>query len=201
MSTFKWQEKIPLMDNYEPNISNCDLQEKDVSIIQAIQEEELTNFSFEGLKRRLVMHPETLTRALNRLMEQNFIKKESAGYRLTTKTNKIFKDASLVQKNVAGMNLLQTMLPKEQITQKVVSNLKGRWFGTLRWLGYSEANGETVLKWITEDGETIISAVFGQEKLKINAKALSKNHNDSALIATNQLMGNITKLMSNSLNN
>ncbi|MDG6223099.1 MAG: hypothetical protein QCH99_07560 [Candidatus Bathyarchaeota archaeon] len=189
------------MDNYEPKVCNGDLQEKDVTVIQAIQEEKLTNFSFEGLKRRLVMHPETLSRTLNRLMEQNLIKKEPEGYALTTKTTELFKDSYSVQKTGLAMNVLQTLLPKEQVTQKVVSNLKGRWFGTLRWLGYSEANGETMLKWITEDGETIISAVFGQEKLKINAKVLSKNHDNSVLIATNQLMGNITKLMSNSLNN
>ena len=45
-------------------------------VLQVIGEEKLTNFSFDRLKRRLGVHPETLSRILYRLAEQGIIKKK-----------------------------------------------------------------------------------------------------------------------------
>ena len=188
------------MDTNGVGGSEVNLQEKDVNLIHAIQEEELTSFTFEGLKRMLVMHSETLSRTLSRLLDQGFVEKHSEGYGLTSKAVLLCEGESLVQKSV-GLNVLQTLLPGPQVVQKVVLGLKGCWFGRLRWLGYSESVDEVVLKWITEDGGTVVSAVFGEGLLKINAKVLSGNQNDLVLIASHELMGHITKLISSNMNN
>ncbi len=172
-----------------------DFKERDINILHIIVEENLTNFTFEGLKRRLKMHPETLSRILYRLADQKILKKGDNGYTLTSKAKKLLKSNSYDSTN-PNLRLLQTFLPPEVPIKNVISNLKGKWFGILRWLGYSETNEGVNLKWITEDGGTIISAIFSRGKLYIDAKMVTENNLNTALNASHQLMGYITKLTS-----
>ena len=172
-----------------------DFKESDINVLQIVDEEDLTSFTFEGLKRRLKMHPETLSRILYRLADQEILKKCDNGYTLTSKAKKLVNLNSHNSTN-PNLRLLQTFLPPEVPINTVISNLKGKWFGILRWLGYSETNEGLYLKWITEDGGTIISAIFSQGKLYIDAKMVSENDLNTALNASHQLMGYITKLIS-----
>ena len=63
------------MDKDWNGISDLDLKERDLDLLQVINEEELTNFTFEGLKRRLKIHQETLSRIFYRLADQEILKK------------------------------------------------------------------------------------------------------------------------------
>jgi DNA-binding Lrp family transcriptional regulator len=177
-----------------------DFKENDINILQIINEEDLTCFTFEGLKRRLKIHPETLSRILYRLADQDILKKGNNGYTLTSNAKKLLKSNSFDSTN-HSLRLLQTFIPLEVSIKKVISDLKGKWFGVLRWLGYSIANEGVTLKWITEDGGTIISAIFSQGKLYIDAKMVSENDINSALNASHQLMAHITKSISRSEHN
>ena len=177
-----------------------DFKERDINVLHIIDEEDLTSFAFEGLKRRLKMHPETLSRILYRLADQGILKKGDNGYTLTSKAKKLLKSNSLDSTN-PNLRLLQTFLPPEVPIKKVISNLKGKWFGVLRWLGYSVTNEGVNLKWITQDGGIIISAIFSQGKLYIDAKMVSENDLNAALNASHQLMGYITKLISRKRHN
>jgi DNA-binding IclR family transcriptional regulator len=98
------------MDNDWTVISELDLRERDINLLQAINEEELTNFSFEGLKRRLKIHQETLSRILNRLANQEILKKTKKGYTLTPKAKKLLKSQSS-DSNTPTLKLLKTLLP------------------------------------------------------------------------------------------
>jgi hypothetical protein len=166
------------MDNDWNAISGLDLKERDINLLQTINEEELTNFTFEGLKRRLKIHQETLSRILYRLTDQEILKKGINGYTLTSKAKKLLKSQPSDSNN-PNLPLLQTFLPPQISIKKIVYNLKGKWFGNLRWLGYSVTNESITLKWITEDGGNIIS----------------ENDLISALNAAHQLMSHITKLI------
>ena len=188
------------MDNDWNVISDLDLKERDINLLQTINEEELTNFTFEGLKRRLKIHQETLSRILNRLADQEILKKSNNGYTLTSKAKKLLKSQPS-DSNSSTLPMLQTFLPSQIPIEKIISNLKGKWFGTLRWLGYSITNDVITLKWITDDGGNVISAHFSQGKLHIDAKMLSENDPNTALTASHQLMGCITKLISKTEHN
>ena len=189
-----------IMDKDWDNISDLSLKESDINILHVINEEDLTNFTFEGLKRRLKIHQETLSRILYRLADQEILKKVENGYTLTSKAKKLLKPKSSHSKNTT-LRLLQTFLPPEVPIKNIISNLKGKWFGVLRWLGCSMNNEDVTLKWITEDGRTIISAVFSQGKLFIDAKMVSDNDLNAALKASHQLIGYITKFISRSGHN
>ncbi len=64
---------------------DIDLTPRDSSILHAIQEEGLTVFAFDGLKRLLGVHQEMLSRVLDRLEDEGLLEKVPEGYRLTNR--------------------------------------------------------------------------------------------------------------------
>jgi hypothetical protein len=188
-----------LMEQHCNNLSDFDLKERDINLLQIIDEEDLSNFTFEGLKRMLKIHPEKLSRILSRLTSQEILKKSDNGYTLTTIGKKLFKSLPS-ETNNANVPLLQTFLPPISIN-KIVNTLQNKWFGQLRWLGHSATKNGIILKWITVDGRNILSAIFNQDKLQIEGKLISNNDLNAAINASHQLMGHITKLLTSTEHN
>jgi len=186
---------IPLFNVDYHSIPVSSLGDRDSDILAFLSEEDFTFFTFEGLKRRLGLHPETLSRILNRLEQEGIVKKTHEGY---TVTREIAKHLKLHQTNanVSRVSLLQTFLPSDMPVQQLVSSLRGKWFGLLRWLGLSQTNESITLKWITEDGEIQIDAKINETTLTIEAKFLHHTNLNRALKAAYQLMAYIGKLCS-----
>ena len=59
--------------------------ERDAEVLRFLGEEDLLGFTFEGLRRRLGTHSETLSRILHRLEDQMILEKTSEGYHVTHK--------------------------------------------------------------------------------------------------------------------
>jgi DNA-binding transcriptional ArsR family regulator len=186
---------IPLFNVDYHSIPASSLGDRDSDILAFLGEEDFTFFTFEGLKRRLGLHPETLSRILNRLEQEGIVKKTNEGY---TVTREIAKHLKLHQTNAnaSRVSLLQTYLPSDIPVQQLISSLRGRWFGLLRWLGLSETNESITLKWITEDGDIQIDAKINETQLNIEAKFLHHTNLNRALKAAYQLMAYIGKLCS-----
>src|SRR5712692_4948956 len=148
-------------------LEDSDLSPRDTGILRAIQEEGLTVFSFDGLKRLLGVHQEMLSRVLDRLEDEGLLEKVADGYRLTVKGSQpIARPLSSTQPRIP---IVQSLLPHDVDVQRIIAGLKGRWFGSLRWLGYSQTDEGLVLKWITEDSIQI-EAKFSENYLSIDAK-------------------------------
>src|SRR5438094_5913558 len=126
-----------------------ELTPRDSNILQAIQEEGLTVFAFDGLKRLLGVHQEMLSRVLDRLEDEGLLEKVSEGYRLTARgSQQVARPLSSTQPRIP---IVQSLLPHDVDVQRIIAGLKGRWFGSLRWLGYSKTDEGLVLKWITDE--------------------------------------------------
>jgi len=188
-----------ILDESWTNIS--ELKERDIDVIQVIQIEDLAYFTFIGLKRRLKIHPETLSRILTRLTQDGILKKTNKGYSLTTKGKHLLNQQNQGGATPTRIPALQSFIPPDLSVNKIVSDLRGKWFGSLRWLGYSVSEGTIELKWITTNGEIIVSAVFVDGMLQIYSKAISENNYSSRMSVSYQLMGYITKLISKAENN
>jgi DNA-binding transcriptional ArsR family regulator len=188
---------IPILNvNWQGLPAPYPLSERDTDVLSLIDEENLTTFTFDGLKRRLGLHPETLSRILSRLEQEGMVKKTPEGYRVTPKITKLKLHPT--RDETSSVSLLQTFLPSDMLTQKLISELKGKWFGILRWLGISENSEGVTLKWVTEDGGVQIAANISGTALNIEAKFLSGANLDLALKAAYQLMAHIGKLYSGS---
>src|SRR5947208_3614882 len=169
-----------------------DLTPRDSNILHAIQDEGLTVFAFDGLKRLLGVHQEMLSRVLDRLEDEGLLEKVSEGYRLTvTGSQQVAHPLSSVQPRIP---IVQSLLPHDIDVQRIIAGLKGRWFGSLRWLGYSQTEEGLVLKWITEEDSTQIDAKFSENYLSIDAKVGEEKDVSKAVKASHQLMGHISQL-------
>jgi hypothetical protein len=186
---------IPLFNVDYHSFPVSSVGDRDSDILTFLSQEDFTFFTFEGLKRRLGLHPETLSRILNRLEQEGIVKKTNEGY---TVTREIAKHLKLHQTNTneSRISLLQTFLPSDISIQQLISGLRGKWFGLLRWLGLSETNEDVTLKWITEDGDIQIDAKITETQLTIEAKFLHHTNLNRALKAAYQLMAYIGKLCS-----
>jgi hypothetical protein len=188
---------IPLLNvNWQSSSADCSLSERDADVLALIENEDLATFTFDGLKRRTGLHSETLSRILVRLEEEGIVKKEPEGYRVTPKITKL----KLLQPHTEEPTtpLIQTFLPSDLMTPQLISALKGKWFGVLRWLGISENRQGVTLKWITEDGAIQIAANIQGTALNIEAKFLTNHNLNLALKASYQLMANIGKVCQSS---
>jgi DNA-binding transcriptional ArsR family regulator len=183
---------VPSVDvNWQGFSPYGSLSERDADVLSLVDEEDLTTFTFDGLKRRLCLHPETLSRILGRLEEEGIVKKTREGYMVTPKLTKL--KLSPTRRETQTVSLLQTFLPSNMLTEHLIGALKGKWFGILRWLGMSETSEGVTLKWLTEDGGIQIAASISGTSLNIDAKFLTNNNLDLALKAAYQLMTHISK--------
>jgi len=187
---------IPLLNVGLDSFDSSYLSQRDTEVLSLLEQEDLTAFTFDGLKRRLGLHQETLSRILTRLEDEGIIKKEASGYRVTPRIESMkLAPADAKEENVP---LLQTYLPSNTQVQRLITNLRGKWFGLLRWFGLSENEKGVALKWVTEDGGIQIDAVIADSVLTIEAKFLRENNLNTALSASYQLMGHISTLCSGS---
>ena len=187
---------IPFLNIGWQSLSDYALGERDTDVLSVINNEDLTVFTFDGLKRRLGLHPETLSRILARLEQEGLLKKEANGYKVSPKITKLKLHETRNEEN--HVPLLQTYLPSNMQVQHLISNLNGKWFGLLRWFGLSENNRGVTMKWVTEDGGIQINAIIADNTLTIEAKFLRENNLNLALNASYQLMSHIGKLCSGS---
>jgi DNA-binding PadR family transcriptional regulator len=169
-----------------------DLTPRDSNILHAIQDEGLTVFAFDGLKRLLGVHQEMLSRVLDRLEDEGLLEKVSEGYRLTERgSQQVAHPLGSIQPRIP---IVQSLLPHDIDVQRIIAGLKGRWFGSLRWLGYSQNEDGLVLKWITEEDSIQIDAKFTENYLSIDAKVGEEKDVSQAVKASHQLMGHISRL-------
>jgi DNA-binding HxlR family transcriptional regulator len=177
----------------DPGYADSDiLGGRDREILRVIEEEDLESFSFEGLKRRTGLHPETLSRALGRLEEQSIVERAPGGYRVTPGGQKraLIHPAQTLEER---MTLLKTMLPPGVGPESAFQALKGKWFGSLRWLGYSQGDGDLTMKWVTDDGSVQLDAKFTAIDLTIEGRLLQGRSLASAVTAAHQLLAHISR--------
>jgi DNA-binding transcriptional regulator YhcF (GntR family) len=170
-----------------------DLNERDREILSALTQDGPATLAFDGLKRRLGVHPETLSRALDRLEEQGVITKAPEGYKATAKVEGFIPLRPLGTEEPA-IPLVQSLLPQDIAPESIIALLKGRWFGSLRWFGYAENDEGVTLKWVTEDGGAEVDARFTAGTLSIEAKVSEGKAKDEAIRAAHSLVGHVARL-------
>jgi hypothetical protein len=178
---------------HRDHLSDLEMGPRDMEVVQFIAEEGLLGFTFEGLKRRLGTHPETLSRILDRLEGQNVLEKTANGYQVTQRGKQVTGVRQL-SASEARLTLLKTLLPHVDNPKEAISQLRGRWFGPLRWLGYSEDEKGTSMKWVTEDGGIQVDAIFAEGELTIEGRIREGKDLTDAIKASHQLVGYISKV-------
>lgn len=181
------------MRNLQKEHLNLDVGERDREVLRFIADEGLLGFTFEGLKRSLGAHPETLSRILDRLEDQRVLQKTDHGYQVTQIGREVVGMKQLAASE-PRVTLLRTLLPHVENSREAVAPLRGRWFGPLRWLGYSEDEKGTNMKWVTEDGGIQVDAIFTDGELTIEGRIREGKDLTDAIKASHQLVGYISRI-------
>src|SRR5438046_7006828 len=158
----------------EPGIAYLalDLREHDREVLEFLSQDPSSQVAFQGLRRRLGIHPEQLSRALHRLADSELVERTDLGYRVSRRALGFLSPSSL---KPAGPNatILQTSLPAHVDLRGLVGALRGTWIGPLRWYGLSESDEGLRLGWGLEDDTIGIEIVVRPGQLPLTATAAS----------------------------
>ncbi|HII40092.1 MAG TPA: hypothetical protein HA326_02625 [Thermoplasmata archaeon] len=156
-----------------------DLREHDREVLEFLSKDPAAQIAFQGIRRRLGIHPEQLSRALHRLAEDDLIQKTEVGYRVTPKALSIFSPTEWSSTR-PGVTVLQTYLPADVDTRALVGALRGSWAGPLRWYGLVESADELRLAWALEDESVQLCVRIHSGELAIEAEVASHDRLDEA---------------------
>ena len=151
-----------------------DLREHDRQVLEFLSQDPASLVGFQGIRRRLRIHPEQLSRALHRLARDELVDRTNLGYRISSKALSILSPGVLaLARDAPAVPILQTYLPANLDLRQLVLGLKGTWVGPLRWYGIADAADDLRLSWATEDDGVQLDARLRVGQLLIAAHATS----------------------------
>jgi hypothetical protein len=160
-----------------------------------LSQDPASRVAFQGLRRRLGIHPEQLSRALHRLADDNLVERTDLGYRVTPRALSVFSPAGL-RSEEHGVTILQTYLPADLDLRALVQAVHGSWIGPLRWYGLSESADGVRLAWALEDDSIRLETLIRPGHLVVIAKVLSPDRLDDAARLGHQLFQHIVREVS-----
>jgi len=156
-----------------------DLRDKDRVVLDLLRSEPRAAIGFQGLRRRLRIHPEQLSRALHRLAQDDLVLRTDLGYRISSKALAILSPEAF-PRDPSGLPILQANLPGDVDLRALAIALKGSWIGPLRWYGTSESPSDLGISWVTEDDGIQLDARLRPGQLTIAAEGASPERLDEA---------------------
>jgi DNA-binding transcriptional ArsR family regulator len=110
--------------------------------------------TFNGMRRALEAHPESLTRALRRLSRDGLVTRDTGGYRLGESALAARSGPGPLARPLEPARALvaEVRLPRTEPVPELLGRLAGRWFGRLRWVGTYDRAREPLLVWSRVDG-------------------------------------------------
>ena len=172
-----------------------DFHNNDNKILSLLNQHTGSYFSFKGLMRKLNLHQQSLTRALNRLEEIGLIQRSVNGYKLNKREQKCAISVPDKRKRSEYKQLLQTYIPTGIQTEEIVRALNGRWFNRIRWIGLMESEIGYMLQWINEDNTFQINVRIIWDHIIIETNAVSDEDKIEAMVGSCKIFEQITKLL------
>ncbi|MHA1278500.1 MAG: hypothetical protein ACTSQI_13590 [Candidatus Helarchaeota archaeon] len=151
---------------YETDELDQDLTTREINVLlllasEAYSKDSPAELSFQGIKTKLNLHQQKVTKTLKRLQEKQLIMKTINGYALTR--NGIRLIASILKAPPAGVNGsakeyvgLEVKVPlknKNNDLFKLIYLLKGRWFANWRWIGMFQNFTSIKMEWQSLSGD------------------------------------------------
>jgi DNA-binding transcriptional ArsR family regulator len=178
--------------NVNPDIEEFDLDDRELEVLKLLSSDQNAYYSFQGLRRRLGLHQETLTRTLKRLEEAHAIEHSPDGYKVRSSGNTFSFTVRTGQPNPKPV--IEAYLPSQIDVTILFQKLRGRWFSNFRWLGYSHDGNILSMTWISEDGRMQLQARINSGKITIAADTYTSQNESEQIAAAYQLFDHITKV-------
>ena len=146
-------------------------------------------YTFQGLKRRLGLHQEKLTRILKRLEDSNLVTKTEEGYRTLKQPRRG------IQHLVEGDPVIRGLFPPGIDSRVLLERIKGKWFKNFRWVGYANGTNELSLYWITEDNKFQVRVQISPLEILVWAQPSDRKERSSPVSAAYELFDRITRML------
>lgn len=178
----------------------------DLVVLKAIGEDaDARELSFQGIKRKLGLHQETLSRSLHRLQRDGFVERLDHAYRISQKgiltigdeKSRLPKIRKLDPVDPYSVSLLRAKLPPDVNTSDLVNSLSFKWFGNLRWLGSTLTPDSATLNWITDDSGEKISVRIKDDVLTIETYPSSADSISDATRSAFELFDHVSRALKN----
>jgi hypothetical protein len=91
------------------------------------------------------------------------------------------------------MPVIRSYLPFSIDLQNFINELRGTWFGKLRWLGHSSNASENVLTWITDDGSIQVELKITNASIAVQARVKESADAREAIIAAHELYAHVSE--------
>ena len=181
------------MSPLDPNaeFEEFDLDDRELEVLKLFSTDQNAHYSFQGLRRRLGLHQETLTRTLKRLEDAHAIERSPDGYKLRSSMVSSF---TVPTTQPIAKPIVEAYLPAQVDVTILFQRLRGKWFGSFRWLGYSHDGGTLSMSWISEDGRLQLQARINDGKILIGADSQGNSNQSEQIGAAYQLFDHITKI-------
>ena len=176
------------------HIDELDVRPNDSKVLDMLSENN-SNYTFRGIMRKLGMHQESLSRSLQRLHELDLIEKSQLGYKLSEKGAFLAKEDPKLKMSYTP--LLQTYVPSNVHAGDIISNMAGRWFKNLRWVGMIESNTDHVLQWLSEFGTFDLNLRVSSNYITIESSATNEKDKADAMISAYRIIQEVSKLYGN----
>jgi hypothetical protein len=131
--------------------------------VLAMLSETSGRIAFNGLRRALGVHPETLTRALRRLERGGIVVRAEGGYALREPLPGPGDELP------ATRTIAELELPDDVRPDDVRGRMAGHWFGSLRWVGIYEQAGDPWLVWSAGPGLGNVMLSIQRGRLRVLA--------------------------------
>ena len=172
----------------------------DMTVLQALgtsfDESDGGHISFQGIRRKLGLHQETLSRALRRLERDGFIVKKEREYQISPKGEEIIAHKARKGIDLSGafsIPILRTILPPDMSVEELEATLAHRWFANLRWFGASQSGDTTVMTWITPDGKVRLTAKISEGYLSIESQATTSASMSEAVRSAYEIFEHVSR--------
>ena len=183
---------LPSNIDFNPDFDESDLDEREREVLRFLSSEQNGYFSFQGLRRRLGFHQETLTRTLKRLEEAQVIERTTDGYKV--RAHRPGYSFSVRTNQPYTKSVIDAYLPAQIDVTILFQKLRGRWFSNFRWLGYSHDGAQLSMSWISEDGQMQLQARISGGKITISTDSSVKLDESRQISAAYQLFDHISKV-------
>jgi hypothetical protein len=170
---------VPEREDSRLEADTVDLRDSDREVLDLLRSEPATAIGFQGLRRRLRIHPERLSRALHRLAADDLVVRTDLGYRVTARASAVLSPQDTARHS-STTPVLQTYLPADVDVRGVAVALRGTWIGPLRWYGLTETPTGLQISWVTEDDSIQLDARLRPGELTIAAAVDSADRLDEA---------------------
>lgn len=133
--------------------------------------------AFQGLRRTLGVHPESLTRALRRLERDGEVQKTRDGYRLAeaeTPSRRPTSPSSPQAPRWMEQPRVELRLSPGEQASNLLGQLSARWFGEFRWVGSFEEGRRTTLLWVSRDGQEQLGLELEGDLLRIQQQGTTR---------------------------